>query len=50
MNVEGRILDVLSSHGGEQIMAGPPMEQLVTELRGVFDDIYMKGDKNGRNS
>lgn len=30
--IEGDVLGVVSAHGGEQIIAGPPMYQLVQEL------------------
>ena len=30
--IEGDILGVVSAHGGERIIAGPPMHQLVQEL------------------
>lgn len=30
--IRSEVLDVLSSHGGETIVAGPPMENLVNEM------------------
>ena len=30
--IEGEVLGVVSAHGGERIIAGPPMYQLVQEL------------------
>ena len=30
--IEGEVLGTVSAHGGEQIIAGPPMYQLVQEL------------------
>lgn len=30
--IEGDVLGVVSGHGGERIIAGPPMYQLVQEL------------------
>ncbi len=43
LNVEGRILNRLSLHGGEQIVAGPDMERLVSELRLAFDELAIDG-------
>lgn len=43
LNVESNILAILSSHGGETIVAGPPMERLVAELRVEFDALVLDG-------
>lgn len=43
LNVEGRILNDLSLHGGETIVAGPQMERLVAELRLAFDELAIDG-------
>jgi hypothetical protein len=32
LTIEGDVLGVVSAHGGERIIAGPPMYQLVQEL------------------
>lgn len=32
LTIEGDVLGVVSAHGGERIVAGPPMYQLVQEL------------------
>ena len=43
LNVESRILAIISNHGGERIIAGPEMERLVTELRVEFDALVFDG-------
>ena len=40
--IEAEVLTVVSGHGGEVIVAGPPMEQLVQELT----EVVLKWRKN----
>jgi hypothetical protein len=43
LNVESRILNHLSLHGGETIVASPAMDRLVAELRVEFDALAIEG-------
>jgi hypothetical protein len=35
LTIEGEVLDLLSQHGGEVLVAGPPMEDLTRQLAGL---------------
>jgi uncharacterized protein (DUF1330 family) len=43
LNVEGNIRAVLAKHGGQTIVHGQEMEQLVAELRVEFDALVFDG-------
>lgn len=43
LNIEGKILNILTDHGGERIVAGPKMEKLLKELT----DNYLEMRKDG---
>lgn len=43
LNVETRILSILSKRGGQRIVASPEMDQLVAELRVEFDALVFDG-------
>ena len=44
MNVESRILAVVSGYGGERLVAdNPAMPRMVAELRVTFDELTLEG-------
>lgn len=43
LNVEFRVRNALTKHGGQRIIHGHEMEQLVAELRVVFDELAIDG-------
>ena len=46
--IEGEVLGVVSGHGGERIVAGPEMYQLVQELTDLV--LNWRADDQGRPS